>query len=144
MKNRIHWVDYAKGIGILLVVYGHVILGLHDSKVGMQGLNYELQHLFIYSTHMPLFFFLSGLFASSWAERDGSLAIRQKIRNLLIPYFIWGTIQGLIMQIFSGQTNSGQGIADILLLPIKPFAQFWFLYDLFFVFLLYYTLKHLF
>lgn len=78
MKNRIHWVDYAKGIGILLVVYGHVILGLHDSKVGMQGLNYELQHLFIYSTHMPLFFFLSGLFASSWVERDSILAIRQK------------------------------------------------------------------
>lgn len=142
MEKRISWVDYSKGIGILLVVYGHVILGLHDSNVGFQSLNYDLQHLFVYTTHMPLFFFLSGLFAANWVKRDAGLAIWQKVRTLLIPYFIWGIIQGLIMQVFSGQTNGGQGIADVLLLPIKPFAQFWFLYDLFFIFLVFYILKH--
>ena len=28
MQNRNLWVDYAKAIGILLVVYGHVVLSL--------------------------------------------------------------------------------------------------------------------
>ena len=46
-KQRDAVVDIAKGIGILLVVYGH----LHNPI-----------NTFIYAFHMPLFFFLSGFF----------------------------------------------------------------------------------
>lgn len=45
------------------------------------------------------------------------------------------------MQLFSGVTNRGQGISQILALPYKPYAQFWFLYDLFFMFLIYMLLS---
>ncbi len=44
--KRIEWVDIARGIGIILVILGHIGIG----KVGK----------FIYSFHIPLFFFLSG------------------------------------------------------------------------------------
>ena len=93
MKKRIEWVDLAKGVGILLVVYGHVILGIHDADIGFSGINYDIQHSVIYTVHMPLFFFLSGLFAIRWVKRDAKVAILQKVKSLLIPYFIWGIVQ---------------------------------------------------
>ena len=46
--KRIDFIDVAKGIAIFLVVYGHTYDGRN-------------LHLFIYSFHMPLFFFISGL-----------------------------------------------------------------------------------
>lgn len=57
MRKRIEWIDIAKAIGIVLVVYGHVILGMHDAGLWGGSLNYNLQHSFVYTTHMPLFFF---------------------------------------------------------------------------------------
>ena len=48
MKTRIEWIDFAKGLTILLVVVGHTI-----SNGLIRGS--------IFSFHMPLFFFLSGI-----------------------------------------------------------------------------------
>ena len=62
MENRSHWVDYAKAIGIVLVVYGHVLKGLHSAGIKMPEAFYELSYSIVYTFHMPLFFFLSGLF----------------------------------------------------------------------------------
>ena len=45
-KKRLNYLDYAKGIGILLVVLGHI----YNNSV----------KLWIYSFHMPLFFIISG------------------------------------------------------------------------------------
>lgn len=141
-QKRIEWVDLAKGIGIILVVYGHVILGIHDAKLGLSGIGYTIQHSVIYTMHMPLFFFLSGIFAVKWVKREPKVAIHQKFTSLIIPYLIWGIIQGLIMQVFAGQTNNAQGLSQVLRLPIKPYAQFWFLYDLWWIFLIYYVAIH--
>lgn len=47
IKSRDIAVDVAKGIGILLVILGHLKNPLMD---------------FIYAFHMPLFFFVSGMF----------------------------------------------------------------------------------
>jgi len=55
MPKRIEYLDIARGIGILLVVLGHNDFGVL-SPFG--------QH-FIYSFHMPLFFFLSGYFINT-------------------------------------------------------------------------------
>lgn len=142
-KKRAEWVDLLKGIGIILVVYGHVILGVHDAGIGFKSDIYFMQHSVIYTMHMPLFFFLSGLFASKWAQRKKKTAFLQKFKSLIIPYFLWGIIQGTIMSILSSYTNNGTSWDAILLLPIKPFAQFWFLYDLFFIFIVYFILNKL-
>lgn len=33
VEKRFDWVDYAKGIGIVLVVYGHIARGLYNSGI---------------------------------------------------------------------------------------------------------------
>ena len=47
IKNRIHWIDVLKGIGIFLVIMGHTF---KDNPV----------YYWVYSFHMPLFFLISG------------------------------------------------------------------------------------
>ncbi|WP_373565555.1 acyltransferase family protein, partial [Klebsiella pneumoniae] len=48
------WVDYAKGIGIILVVFGHVNRGLYSAGIQLSGSSYLLTDSIIYSFHMPL------------------------------------------------------------------------------------------
>ena len=55
-KNRIAYIDVAKGIGIILVVCGHVI------GEGEKSFKYSnILHDYIYSFHMALFFIISGI-----------------------------------------------------------------------------------
>ncbi|WP_219642083.1 acyltransferase family protein [Cohnella sp. CFH 77786] len=74
--KRIDWLDAAKGIGIILVVAGHT--GSTSSTVT----NY------IFSFHMPLFFFLSGYLFTAGKYGFGSY-VRKKAKSLLIPYFVF-------------------------------------------------------
>ncbi|MCP6134099.1 acyltransferase family protein, partial [Klebsiella pneumoniae] len=68
---RYAWVDNAKAIGIILVVMGHVNRGLHSSGIYISERLFTLLDSIIYTFHMPLFFFLSGLFFVSSIEKNG-------------------------------------------------------------------------
>ena len=133
MGDRENWVDYAKGIGIILVVYGHVDRGLYNAKIDMP--TYELVDSIIYSFHMPLFFFLSGLFFyNSFSNKGSAKLIFSKIDTIFYPYVIWSIFQGGLEVLLSGYTNGDLGLRDVLSLLWSPRAQFWFLYALFFIF----------
>ena len=75
MKQRIQYIDLAKGFCIILVVLYHVC----------QHLRVRSEYLSLLTTFlMPLFFFLSGLF---FKEHEGSLGfLIRKINKLLIPF----------------------------------------------------------
>lgn len=48
--KHLNWIDYIKGIGIILVVIGHT------TDIG------DTWRVWIYTFHMPLFFCISGSF----------------------------------------------------------------------------------
>ena len=74
MANRNHVIDIAKGLGIFLVVFGHVI---HIAWV----------REYIWNFHMPLFFFISGfLFKEGEAF---SSHLKKRVKSILIPYVIF-------------------------------------------------------
>lgn len=73
-NNRILWVDIAKGIGILLVLIGHISQNQYISS-------------FIYSFHMPLFFMISG-----YLYNNKKNYIKKKIKSILIPYLFFAII----------------------------------------------------
>lgn len=50
MSKRIEWIDIAKGIGIILVIFGHII----------SPSNFRT---WIYSFHIPLFFLLVDMYS---------------------------------------------------------------------------------
>ncbi len=135
MKSNLTWVDYAKGIGIILVVYGHVARGLFNANLNFSGIEYELIDSIVYSFHMPLFFFLSGLFFySSLKRRGGSGLIFNKVDTILYPYIIWSIFQGSIEVLLSNFTNSKANLGEVFSLLVTPRAQFWYLYILFIIF----------
>ena len=57
-KNRIYWIDTAKGICILLVVINHAIMITHIEYI-FGNINIENS---LSSFRMPLYFTLSGIF----------------------------------------------------------------------------------
>ena len=134
MKTRTNWVDYAKAIGIILVVYGHVARGIFNAGIEIPEHLYRLTDSVVYSFHMPLFFFLSGLFFyQSFCKRGGVGLTMNKIDTIIYPYVIWSILQGLVEVFLSGYTNGSVELTSVFSLW-EPRAQFWFLYALFFVF----------
>ena len=64
---RKDWVDIARGIGIILVVYGHALRG--HFPLPHRPSWASSQDAIIYSFHMPLFFVLAGLFSGPRSRR---------------------------------------------------------------------------
>lgn len=139
--TRIPWPDYAKGIGILLVVVGHVLRGLVNSSI-LSGSGFEgFLDRWIYSFHMPLFFFISGMFADHSARRTAGVYVLDKMKVVLYPYLVWSLLQGLVQWKLSAHTNANTTLSDLITILYRPPAQFWFLYILFFVMLIFLFFK---
>lgn len=127
--SRIDWPDAAKGVGIVLVVAGHLLGGIIDSDVPIAG--WPLREVFvaIYAFHMPLFFILSGLFVAKRIERDPAGFLWGIARNIYYPYLIWSAIQFTMIYLLGHWTNTPPGpyLATIVRIPFSPLSQFWFL-----------------
>ncbi|RJT47049.1 acyltransferase family protein [Rahnella woolbedingensis] len=133
---REQWVDYAKGIGIILVVIGHVNRGLHSADIYISEPFFRMFDSIIYTFHMPLFFFLSGLFFIKSIQKNNKTEfIKKKIATIAYPYVIWSVIQGSIGVLLSNFTNKKTDFMSVLAFPYQPTGQFWFLYALFMIFI---------
>ncbi|MEP6685055.1 MAG: acyltransferase [Parafilimonas sp.] len=132
-KSRLYWVDYLKGIAIVLVVYRHSLLGIEGS--GQHTPAYlENANMVFFSFRMPLFFMLSGIFASlSLRKRSVKQYISSKFETLVYPYFIWVIIQITLQICLSSFTNSNRGLIDYTYIFYQPRSldQFWYLPALF-------------
>jgi fucose 4-O-acetylase-like acetyltransferase len=132
-KERIDWIDYLRGIAIILVVYHHVRVGVERSQIPVPSFLVDVNMIF-YSFRMPLFFILSGIFITRWIGKASFSTLVSKKFNLLIyPYFIWTFFQ-ISLQILLGEfTNSQRGWFDYLYILYHPrfLDQFWYLPALF-------------
>lgn len=133
--DRVAWIDYAKAIGLILMVYGHVSHGIYNAGIPLPEPLYQLVDSIIYSFHMPLFFFLAGLlFYPSFTQKGAKKIVFSKVDTILYPYLIWSILQGSLEVILSNYTNGNITLPEVLSVW-DPRAQFWFLYALFFIFL---------
>lgn len=82
MNDRILYIDKLKGFAILLVVMGHLT---GKSMIDDSNILNDI----IYSVHMPLFMFLSGLFAFNRLTTFINLLYKRFLR-LLMPYLFIG------------------------------------------------------
>jgi fucose 4-O-acetylase-like acetyltransferase len=140
---QIQWVNVAKGIGIILMVICHVGRGLKSNNLATPHA-YDLADTAIYTFHMSLFFFLSGLFVVRGMQKSAWSFFGSKVRTILYPYFLWATLLCLFTAAGSGYANSKVEPAKVILhLPWDPYAQFWFLYVLMLCMTLYWVLYKL-
>ncbi len=92
-KKHIKWISYVKIIGIILVVLGH---SFHEYPDGVNGVTFWL-YRFIYSFHMPLFVFISGMVLSYSCERKNCEEkyykfCYYKFQQLIISFIVLGII----------------------------------------------------
>ena len=132
-RQRVAWIDAARGTGIVLVVLGHAAGGLIDSPLGVGQGGLRLLFFAIYLFHMPLFFLLSGLFVAERLARGPAPFLRGLVPALVWPYFLWSTVQFAVICALGALVNrpAGAFLPTVLALPWRTVSQFWFLYALF-------------
>lgn len=129
-------VDRLKGYACFLVLFGHVVRGIRTAGISVPFF-FEGMELFIWSFHVALFLFLSGVvyqLTGEWKNYNSkSKFILHKLLNLGIPYIVFSVIYILINSLVA-ESNTQSSIKDILFIWKTPIAQYWFLYALFFLF----------
>ena len=135
--TRSKLVDIVKGVAIVLVAYGHTAQGVvHRGWWGGRGASFS--RAFVYSFHMPAFFFIAGLFVRGSIERRGGLPFTvEKIKSILYPYLLFAVIYAAVHPLIGRFEVSATPFHwREFLLNLSDGNASWFLFTLFFCFLL--------
>jgi fucose 4-O-acetylase-like acetyltransferase len=130
-SSRVEWADVARGVGIILVVYGHAARGLVAAGMLPDTPAVRLQDALIYAFHMPLFFLVSGLFAARSLRAGPGAFLRSRAATIVYPYFLWSLLQLTLQIAASAHTNRAADWGALTTILWQPIDQFWFLYALF-------------
>lgn len=128
-KNRLRYIDIAKGIAIICIILGHL---------GDENINRV-----VFTFHVPIFFFITGYFTNS--ERNITEFAKNKLRTLIVPYIvtcllivILGTMDGwnkgnplYALEYWSKASLYGAGTEHMELFFIPPIGALWFLWATF-------------
>jgi uncharacterized membrane protein YcfT len=124
---RVDWVDYAKGICIVMVVMMHSVLGV-ELAAGETGFMHVLV-AFAKPFRMPDFFLISGLFLPLVIDRDWRTYLDRKVVHFAYFYVVWVTIQfGFKAPAFAADTSWRHVGLLYLESLIEPFGTLWFIY----------------
>ena len=125
--SRINYIDIAKCFAILCVIVGHTLC--YDLYGFEQAWAKSELEKFIYSFHMPLFMFLSGLVSVTAIGKGAVLKdVLKRIRTLVVPFLVIGTAYSLWQN----------GKLDFVLVEMK--SGYWYLWVLFAFYLATYPL----
>ena len=129
---RLSAIDSAKGIGILLVVFGHAWRGAWGANLLPNEGLFKLVDYAIYAFHMPLFFFLSGLlFLETLQKYNAEKLLKGRLTRLLWPMMLWSWIF-FALKLSAGQAaNTPVVLSDFPVIPLPPYEHLWFLWALF-------------
>lgn len=99
VKERIAWVDLARGMAIVLVILGHT--SIPNKLVS-----------YIYSFHVPLFFVLSGFLIHRSLQKPWPDYLKNKFVRLAVPYFFFSFI-GYAYWLITRQVGADPGAIQI-------------------------------
>ena len=138
-KKRLVSLDFAKGVAIILVVWGHADIRM-DPMFYEQYL--ETINTIIFSFHMPLFFMISAALMQRTIDDDdlkGLDYLKKISSNILIPYFslnfLFGVIKLLTPRSLYNVPSAREMITAVLIKPSSvdslPSGPLWFLFTLY-------------
>lgn len=131
-RERILYLDVFRGLGILLMIMGHIEYGSIFTTI-------------IQAFNMPMFFFISGFLYDAKSQVKGIRFFIRKIKTLVIPYFIFGFAHYGYWLLLNWENRSFAPLKNLLFrntagLPIA--GALWFLSALFFCECFYYMIDH--
>ena len=80
---RYDYIDIARGLGILAVIWGHIIWHHWTGD-------------YVYTFHMPLFFFISGMLFHKEKYSSSHVFIKKRVKRLFVPYLWYSIITWMI------------------------------------------------
>lgn len=118
-SGRVIELDIVRGFAIVLVVLGHAVQWTQPV--------YDSSRVFtlIYSFHMALFFFVSGIANARAIERPLPDLLASRARGLLLPFFSWWAVA------YAVSTPRATPTEALLELLRAPDVGLWFLWVLF-------------
>jgi len=129
-KPRDNRIDSLRGVAIVAVVLGHVLLRVYPA-IGVAPTIWAVLFTVLTSFHIQLFAFLSGYLAKApTSVVDVGRWIGSRTVRLLLPYVAWTIVFWLAVE---GQERSGlSGLYSMLMFPGEGAqAAMWFLAALF-------------
>lgn len=126
-RKRYQYIDYTKGIGILLIMFAHVSQYFQPMATA---------NFFVVSFHVPIFFIASGLLMGyrKGTSIDKKKFLVKRVRTLLIPYVIFSLINSALKFAVLLVTHSLTAVAvkrELIQLCITGNGTVWFLLTLF-------------
>lgn len=140
-RNRIDYIDIAKGLGMLAIIWGHIMLSGWSCKM-------------VYGFHIPVFFMLSGMcFNQKKYDTFCGLIVR-RVKTLLVPYMIFSVVTwlvyvaGVLVLHYDTMTNCWYYMLQTALAQgsdgyLRHNVALWFVTCLFVVDILYYYISKL-
>ena len=123
VKERVAWVDYAKGFCIIMVVMMHSTIGTGHAMGGTGFLHTLVT--FAKPFRMPDFFLIAGLFLPRTIGRDWRTFIDRKVIHFAYFFILWLAIQVAIKDGPSGPAVVAREFAFGL---VEPLGTLWFIY----------------
>ncbi len=99
ISNRVAFIDTARGIAMLCIIFGHL---------GIDPINRV-----VYTFHVPLFFLITGYFVST-KPSVGDFT-KKRARTLLMPYFLTGGVIVVGWVLLAALVDGFQGMGPAIL-----------------------------
>jgi uncharacterized membrane protein YcfT len=125
-KSRERWIDIAKGIAIILVVFLHAAFPVvTDAHIW----HWDDYSALLESFRMPLFFFMAGIFASRVLSMRLRDVIDLRVLKFSWLYVLWSIITGILVvwAVFHALRLPGH-VGELLLDSSGPNGATWFIF----------------
>lgn len=124
--GRYAFVDYAKGLCIILVVMLHSTKGVGDAMGGEGFLHAVVE--FARPFRIPAFFVVAGLFMARALQRNWPDYLDRKVIHFAYFYGLWVIIHFLVRS--PGLIAHGDYgvLLQFALAPVQPYSMLWFIY----------------
>ena len=109
VNKRINYIDIARGLAIIFIVFSHAI---------GESLHCKVLFKFLFSFHVVLFFVLSG-YTFNLKEKNPFKFIKNKFLRIMIPYFIWALLFLIPYMLFGHNIGEALGINSSFNLKIQ-------------------------
>ena len=127
LMKRIVYIDYMKGLGIMLIMFAHRMQGFHLMSIPVK---------YVTSFHVPIFFVAAGCLA--YHKKDDTISLKEFVKKrfymLLIPYIVFSvfnSVQKLGIYCLTGHMSMGAFRNEMVELLITGNGTVWFLLTLF-------------
>jgi len=131
-QRRVAWPDLAKGVCVSLVVLWHVTSKSFSELPGTDAWTGMWLALSAVLTpfRIPLFFAISGYFASRALARPWSDVLRPRLLNPYYLYALWLVIHTAVFSVLQLRTNTARDPLELFVYLMTGASNLWYLYAL--------------